>query len=522
MGMRIRGILLGALTISACSDAAGVDLVGTRPNISGLTPTTVVLNYPTALFIDGSGFGTSTTISIGGVPHSTISRSSDRLGIELTLGDVSDLGDLDVVVTNANSSGHIYSAHTALPVVLVPPGPLQLIPYGAAAGASLVDTVFAEYLEPTTTVSINGRAHASTFITSFGRYHNVLIPFDSAELAHPESLTVTLTTPGTGGGSDSAYFVASPPVVANPGFPFDITYCPNPQYYPATSMVEIAGSGSSPSTRSSGGACMPSMSWSPDGMRLAYLTTKDIPYGVCVPGDCRQYPMTTLSTRAMGQDSGTVVWSRSGVGISTAWSPDGSQIALVATQDSASSTLDIWIVNADGGGLRRLTTDGQNGDVAWSPDGQWIAYVHGRGTPVDAGGRSIFIVHPDGTGARRLTTDSLTKSWPAWSPDATRIVYHANTNAYFSGTQQQLDAMSGLYIVNVDGSGLTRLPSNAPDTHPTWSPDGAHIAFYSCRMQTPSGCGVYVANSDGSAVMRLSADIWPYPNPVWPLWRPTH
>ncbi|MCH8993458.1 MAG: PD40 domain-containing protein, partial [Chloroflexi bacterium] len=42
------------------------------------------------------------------------------------------------------------------------------------------------------------------------------------------------------------------------------------------------------------------------------------------------------------------------------------------------------------------------------------------------------------------------------------------------------DGNSEVYIVNADGSGLTRLTDNlADDSQPTWSPDGTHIAFLS-------------------------------------------
>ena len=53
---------------------------------------------------------------------------------------------------------------------------------------------------------------------------------------------------------------------------------------------------------------------------------------------------------------------------------------------------------------------------------------------------------------------------------------------------------AGIYVMNADGSGRTRLTSNpAGDWTPAWSPDGASIAF----SHSLSG-GIYVMNANGS------------------------
>src|SRR5262245_3844447 len=61
------------------------------------------------------------------------------------------------------------------------------------------------------------------------------------------------------------------------------------------------------------------------------------------------------------------------------------------------------------------------------------------------------------------------------------------------------DGNSEIYTVGVDGTGLTRLTTNAAvDEFPTWSPDGLHIAFQSNRTGTFE---IYVMNADGSNVV---------------------
>ncbi|MBC7223061.1 MAG: PD40 domain-containing protein [Anaerolineae bacterium] len=80
---------------------------------------------------------------------------------------------------------------------------------------------------------------------------------------------------------------------------------------------------------------------------------------------------------------------------SPAVSPDGSAIAFMSQRDG---NWEIYIIGADGSGLRRLTNDpAQDGLPAWSPDGGWIAFVSDRG-----GEWAIWAVQPDGSGLREL------------------------------------------------------------------------------------------------------------------------
>jgi Tol biopolymer transport system component len=109
------------------------------------------------------------------------------------------------------------------------------------------------------------------------------------------------------------------------------------------------------------------------------------------------------------------------------WSPDGTRVAFMG-QDRLTLDYDIYVVNVDGTGLLRLTdTAGDDGWPSWSPDGSRIAFssvrddcgygrVPGCRTTGDVGPHhDIWIVNPDGTGLHRVTSEF--GQFVTWSPD---------------------------------------------------------------------------------------------------------
>jgi Tol biopolymer transport system component len=79
-----------------------------------------------------------------------------------------------------------------------------------------------------------------------------------------------------------------------------------------------------------------------------------------------------------------------------AWSPDGQRIAFASDRDG---DWDVYIMNADGSGLRRMTANpSTDAQPVWLPDGQHIAFRSDRG-----GVWSIYIMGVDGSGLRKVT-----------------------------------------------------------------------------------------------------------------------
>ncbi len=123
----------------------------------------------------------------------------------------------------------------------------------------------------------------------------------------------------------------------------------------------------------------------------------------------------------------------------------------------------------------------------------------------------LYVMNPDGTGVTRLASERG-DTGPAWSPDGSRIAF-----VRFGG------AAPGIYVMNADGTGLRRITDGGPgidgtDVGPAWSPDGTRIAF--AREGRPAGADtgntdIYVANSDGADVVRLTRDPVMEYSPAW-------
>jgi dipeptidyl aminopeptidase/acylaminoacyl peptidase len=121
-----------------------------------------------------------------------------------------------------------------------------------------------------------------------------------------------------------------------------------------------------------------------------------------------------------------------------AWSPDGSRIAFTRYENGLEGgSGDLWIMNADGTGATRLLGGaGNDSEPAWSPDGRRIAFVRNG---------DVAVMNADGSGVRELTSDGQGEDRrPRWNPDGSRIVFTRDPGH--------------ILAVAADGSGLAQLP----------------------------------------------------------------
>jgi TolB protein len=205
--------------------------------------------------------------------------------------------------------------------------------------------------------------------------------------------------------------------------------------------------------------------WSPDGSKIAFVSTRDSTTGY----NAEIYVMNADGT---GQKRLT---NNPSIDDSPTWSPDGSKIAF-ESRTGENDNYKIWVMNADGSGQpKQLTFNNayEDGYPAWSPNGTKIAFDSNR-----AGVFEIYVMNTDGTEQTLVATSTFGNEYhPTWSPDGSSIAFWSFLDANFKENHD-------IYVMNTNGQGLTRLTTDlAKDEYPAWG------RFAQNSLETPVRCG---------------------------------
>ena len=245
------------------------------------------------------------------------------------------------------------------------------------------------------------------------------------------------------------------------------------------------------------GASIGSTAWSPDGRRVAFVDGYSTVYVINADG------------------SGLRRLAQGGELFGLRWSPDGRKILLSCLKCAGDSTSRfksqfsgwgaVYVMNADGSGIRSL---GSGARPEWSPDGRKIAFARGN---------EIVVMNADGNGKRTLA-EGEGSGGPVWSPDGRRIAF---TKTVPDAPDQRVSRSSvrfhEIYVMNADGSEQRRLTRNeVSDDRPQWSPDGRRIAFLrGVRRGGAWKTDLYVMNADGSEQRNLGGHPVPWFGYAW-------
>jgi Tol biopolymer transport system component len=299
--------------------------------------------------------------------------------------------------------------------------------------------------------------------------------------------------------------------------------------------------------------------WSPDGRRIAWVTRRDGDADVYVSA-ADGTAVTRLTSDpadevapAWSPDSRRVVFSRDGIIFevsadgqgpirqlvstrfgrmtSPKWSPDGRTLVLQAATESVKSPPqvyvarrgsvdpaplaegaepdwsaegrvllvrrgDLWSVEVDGSGARRVLPLRPRGTASRTPVGGWSQAAGRVAFGWDVGSRSqLYAVRPDGGALRRLFEPAAAA--PSFAPEGNRIAFFA-----------QGPRRATLVVAAVAARRLARVPVGPYPSPPSWSPNGRRLAF-------ETRDGVFMIRADGGKPARLRGTTRADGEPAW-------
>lgn len=220
--------------------------------------------------------------------------------------------------------------------------------------------------------------------------------------------------------------------------------------------------------------------WSPQGDRLAYISSVD--------GRGAQIHVRWMDT---GQTALLSNLRRSPSAIS--WSPDGGQIAFE------------MFVEGEGNSLAKPPKPPEGAE--WAPPVKVIEQMTYRSDGVgylDVGNTHLFVLPAEGGTPRQLTAGDYDDHGPlAWSPNGEAIIFSANRQVDW----QHDPLESELWSVDIASGELKQLTDrNGPDFAPAISPDGSKLAYlgFDDHLMGYHNSNVYVMNIDDGSIRSLT------------------
>lgn len=250
---------------------------------------------------------------------------------------------------------------------------------------------------------------------------------------------------------------------------------------PSIWLIDVKSGAQSPLVTGPGAHSQPR--WSPDGKRLAYVSTAE--------GGTAQ-----LFVRWMDTGAAVRVTGMPDSPSALAWSPDGRRIA--------------YVMNTPEEGMKLGKAPPKPEGAQWAPPLEVIdklVYRNDGGGYVKPGYDHIYVVPSDGGAPRQLTSGPWHDGGPlSWTPDGRTILF----SAVRQGDWQREAVNTEVQALDLESGAIRALTSrNGPDSEPLVSPDGSRIAYlgYDDQGRSIDNTELYVMNRDGSGARSLTASL---------------
>jgi Tol biopolymer transport system component len=246
---------------------------------------------------------------------------------------------------------------------------------------------------------------------------------------------------------------------------------------PDKSAVAVINANGMNQKKISGDFSTSSFSWSYDGTKIAYTSLGDA-------NSDSDIHITEIHQKTNESTLQNILDNLDEFEFNPKWSPVDNRLAFRSFFSEVDNPpeYNIYILDASGTQRTQLTRfeSGFIDDIQWSPDGTRIAFTYAPRYS-DGGNLDLYMVNADGTDLERLTTDFHLPGNFDWAPNGGQIAFSASP-----------DYKSDIYVVDViskNHSQLTDTPS-VYGSSPKWSPNGQHIAYLASDV-------LYVMDADG-------------------------
>jgi Tol biopolymer transport system component len=236
-----------------------------------------------------------------------------------------------------------------------------------------------------------------------------------------------------------------------------------------------------------------SANWSPDGRAVVFTVNNGV-----------------WEVNSDGSDLHLLIQAAPGAGFGdgSTFTPDGKSIVVTHVPAKTVFRADLYVMNADGTGLKQLSTQAINsgdGEPQVSPDGKQIVFSLCRDV-----GCVVATMNVNGGNVHELTDPTLDTTYPNWSPDSKKIVFTIQPTVNGAKTED-------IASINPDGSGFTQLSFNPPgralSITSCFSPDGTKILF----VHSPSTgeSDLFTMSPDGTGIAQVTKTASREMRPQW-------